>query len=83
MTSNQSKISYNICTVYNMMQIRCSLCNMLFDDSDELIQERKRRHEQWHRLDMTSYKRNAIIGDVVWIPNDAPRDTGIQNKIKK
>lgn len=65
------------------MQIRCSLCDMLFDDTDELIQERKRRHEQWHRLDTTSYKRNAIIGDVVWITNGAPYDAGIKNKIKK
>lgn len=52
------------------MQIRCSLCGIIFDDKDELIQQRKLRHEQWHRIYTTPYRRNSITGDVVWINDD-------------
>ena len=62
------------------MKIKCSLCNMVFDDEDELIHQRKSRHEMWHDANTTSYRRNAIIGKVEW--HDANNDIDKSRHLK-
>ncbi|MXY61453.1 MAG: hypothetical protein F4Y82_05005 [Cenarchaeum sp. SB0665_bin_23] len=62
------------------MNVRCSLCGMIFDDTDKLIRQRKHKHEKWHHASIL-YRRNVIIGDVIWI--DDGTFNGISKKMKK
>ena len=46
--------------------IRCNLCSFEIENDDELIKERKARHEERH--DGTIYTfQNIIRGKVVWL----------------
>lgn len=50
------------------MLVRCTLCGMVFDDADPLIDQRKRRHAQWHDPASTFRRRNMVAGSVSWDP---------------
>ena len=50
------------------MLVRCVLCGMIFDDTDLLIDQRKKRHAQWHDPTSTSRRRNMVAGRVSWEP---------------
>ena len=54
--------------VVDGMLVRCTLCGMVFDDADPLIDQRKRRHIQWHDPASTSRRRNMVAGRVSWDP---------------
>lgn len=46
------------------MKQECNLCGFI-TKNDELFEERKVRHEDFHKL--TKIKRNTVIGVVEWI----------------
>jgi hypothetical protein len=50
---------------YNI-QLKCNLCGMEFHASDDLFDERKTRHEEWHKHCKVQ-KRNTTEGKVEWI----------------
>ena len=51
-------------------QVCCSLCGQVFA-ADSLLDERRRRHEQYHRR----VGRNAITGEVKWLAKDGFQKT--------
>lgn len=50
----------------NRIMIKCNLCDMPFDENDDLIEERKTRHEEFHSH-CKAQKRNTVEGKVEWI----------------
>ena len=47
--------------------IKCSLCGWSINDSDELIKERKLRHEEHHNGSLKRATYNIIRGNVEWL----------------
>ena len=48
------------------VMIKCNLCSFEIDENDDLLNERKVRHEERH--DGTIYKfQNIIRGKVIWL----------------
>ena len=58
---------------------QCNLCKMEFPNSDNLIEARKKRHEEWHDSSQSSKhaSQNKIWGKVIWkkiVSNDHGED---------
>ena len=47
---------------------QCNLCKMEFTNSDNLIEAKKKRHEEWHDSSQSSKhaSQNKIWGKVIW-----------------
>jgi hypothetical protein len=47
--------------------IRCSLCTQEFDENDDLIDVRKKRHERKHDRSEPHGSYNQVWGKVEWL----------------
>ena len=51
-----------------LISFQCNLCKMEFTNSDNLIEARKKRHEEWHDSSQSNKhaSQNKIWGKVIW-----------------
>lgn len=63
------------------MIVKCSLCDQLFDETDLLINKRKKRHEDHHNLTKIHGSYNQTWGKVEWLKvSPIPSSKALNNR---